>query len=104
MPHLAIEAAHIKWHAAGGPDEPHNGLALCSFHHVALDRGALSLDDSLRILISQHAHGHAQTELLLLRYSGEMLRLPQRGAPTPHLPFLGWHRKEVFRAPARLAG
>jgi uncharacterized protein len=36
---LAIEAAHIKWHAAGGPDAAENGLALCSFHHVALEPG-----------------------------------------------------------------
>jgi putative restriction endonuclease len=100
---LAIEAAHIKWHAAGGPDTPENGLALCSFHHVALDRGAMSLDDSLRFLVSQHVNGHIQTETLLLRYAGEPLRLPQRGAPTPQLPFLRWHRKEVFRGPARAA-
>lgn len=101
---LAIEAAHIKWHAAGGPDAPDNGLALCSFHHVALDRGALSLDDGLRILVSQHAHGHTQTEALLLRFAGEPLRLPQRGAPVPHPPYLGWHRAQVFRGPARLHG
>jgi putative restriction endonuclease len=100
---LAIEAAHIKWHAAGGPDAPENGLALCSFHHVALDRGALSVDDGMRVLVSQHAHGHVLTEALLLRFAGEPLRLPQRGAPAPHLPFLGWHREQVFRRPARAA-
>jgi putative restriction endonuclease len=99
---LAIEAAHIKWHAAGGPDAPENGLALCSFHHVALDRGALSLDDGLRVLVSQHAHGHTQTEALLLRFAGEPLRRPQHGAPVPHPPYLGWHRAQVFRGPARL--
>jgi putative restriction endonuclease len=98
---LAIEAAHIKWHAAGGPDMPDNGLALCSFHHVALDRGALSLDDSLRILVSQHAHGRSQTELLLLRFAGEPLGRPQRGSPLPAEEFLRWHRAEVFRGPAR---
>jgi len=88
---LAIEAAHIKWHAAGGPDEPENGLALCSFHHVALDRGALSLDDELRILVSQHVNGHSQTEELLLRFAGASLRRPQRGAPDPEAAFLTWH-------------
>jgi putative restriction endonuclease len=25
---VALEAAHIKWHQAGGPDEESNGLAL----------------------------------------------------------------------------
>ena len=40
---LGLEAAHIKWHAAGGPDIVSNGLALCVMHHKALDRGALGL-------------------------------------------------------------
>src|SRR5690606_10149319 len=30
---LAIEAAHIKWHQAGGPDRISNGLGLCVLHH-----------------------------------------------------------------------
>jgi putative restriction endonuclease len=101
---LAIEAAHIKWHAAGGPDEPGNGLALCSFHHVTLDRGALSLDHSLRILVSQHVNGHSRTEEFLRRFSGASLRRPQHGAPVPEERFLNWHRTEVFRGPARLTG
>jgi len=33
---LGLEAAHVKWHAAGGPDVLENGIALCSFHHVAI--------------------------------------------------------------------
>ena len=41
---LGLEAAHIKWHAAGGPDDVSNGLALCGFHHKALDRGAWGLE------------------------------------------------------------
>ena len=37
---IALEAAHIMWHQAGGPDTENNGLALCSLHHKLLDRGA----------------------------------------------------------------
>lgn len=40
---LGVEAAHIKWHAAGGPDEPNNGIAHCSFHHKMLDKGAMGI-------------------------------------------------------------
>lgn len=54
---LGIEAAHVKWHAAGGPDEAANGVALCTMHHLWLDRGAVSLADDLTILVSQHVHG-----------------------------------------------
>ena len=45
---LGLEAAHIKWHAAGGPDDVSNGLALCGFHHKALDRGAWGLEPADR--------------------------------------------------------
>ena len=40
---LCLEAAHVKWHAYGGPDKIQNGLALCGFHHKAFDRGAWGL-------------------------------------------------------------
>lgn len=30
---VGLEAAHIKWHQAGGPDRQDNGIALCSMHH-----------------------------------------------------------------------
>lgn len=100
---LGIEAAHIKWHAAGGPDIPENGIALCSFHHVAFDRGALSLDDQLRILISQDVVGRVCLENLLLRFIGSNLGLPQPGTPVPDIEYVRWHRREVFRHPARFS-
>jgi putative restriction endonuclease len=30
---IALDAAHIRWFQAGGPDEESNGLALCVLHH-----------------------------------------------------------------------
>ena len=33
---VGVEAAHIKWHRAGGPDIENNGIALCSLHHKLL--------------------------------------------------------------------
>lgn len=98
---LGIEAAHVKWHAAGGPDEASNGLALCSFHHLAFDRGAISLDDSLRILVSQDVSGQSNVTEFLIRFSGVALRGPQRGTPSPHPDYLAWHRREVFWDPPR---
>ena len=40
---VALEAAHIKWHQAGGPDREENGIALCALHHKLFDRGAFTL-------------------------------------------------------------
>lgn len=101
---LGIEAAHIKWHAAGGPDTADNGLALCSFHHKAFDRGAIGLSDDHRILVSQHVRGSHGVDELLLRYIGRQMRPPQRGEPMPANEHTDWHRREVFRQPARSSG
>ena len=54
---VALEAAHIKWRQAGGPDLEVNGLALCSLHHKLFDRGAFTLSSDLEIFVSDDAHG-----------------------------------------------
>ena len=40
---IALDAAHIRWHQAGGPDKESNGLALCVLHHKTFDLGAFTL-------------------------------------------------------------
>lgn len=100
---FGVEAAHVMEHSAGGPDDVSNGLALCAFHHKAYDRGAVSLDENLRILVSREVHGGSSVEEWLLRYSGSSLRGPQAGTPHPAEQFTRWHRENRFRAPARPA-
>jgi putative restriction endonuclease len=36
---IGVDAAHIRWHAHGAPDEVPNGLALCALHHRLFDHG-----------------------------------------------------------------
>jgi len=98
---LGLEAAHVRWFSHGGPDTPDNGLALCSFHHIALDKGALGLDDNHRILVSGHVFGNTHLDELLFRHIGQPLRPPQAGYAPPATDFVRWHRREVFRAPER---
>ena len=98
---LAIEAAHIRWHAAGGSDTADNGLCLCTFHHKALDRGAIALSDDCRLQVSQHVRGSRGFEELILQYIGKTICPPQIGEPLPSGTNLRWHRREVFRDPAR---
>ena len=98
---LALEAAHIRWHCEGGPDEIDNGLALCSFHHNAFDRGGFGLDPAGRILISRSLHGGEAVTRWLGQFAGASFRGPQTGLPPPAERHLTWHREQVFRAPAR---
>lgn len=100
---LGLEAAHIMWHALGGPDDPANSLLLCSLHHQAFDRGALALSTERRILVSQHLHGGVQVSELIIQLSGKEIRPPLDPTVTPAEVFMSWHRREVFRDPARPA-
>ncbi len=99
---LGIDAGHIKWHSCNGPDTLKNGLALCSFHHVALDSGAISLNDNMRIIVSVDLTGGRRIDEVIYKYEGREVMLPQPGFDPPATEFLKWHRKEVFRSPGRL--
>lgn len=98
---LGLEAAHIKWHCENGPDDARNGLALCSLHHVALDRGAIGISEDNLILVSQEVTGGEEASRLLVSHSLRPLAKPQADEYLPEPEFTNWHRTQVFRGPAR---
>jgi putative restriction endonuclease len=98
---IALEAAHIKWHQAGGPDIEYNGLALCSMHHKLFDRVAFTLNEDNIFMVSDYAHGTTGFDEWLMRLHGEKLKPPQRQLYSPHNDFTTWHVNEVFRGDAR---
>lgn len=94
---IALEAAHIKWHQAGGPDIEQNGIAMCTMHHKLFDRGAFTLDKSLALRVSEAARGTVGLNEWLLQYQGKKLRPPQSRLYYPGRVYLAWHVREVFR-------
>lgn len=98
---LGIEAAHIKWHAYGGPDDIENGEALCTFHHLALDSGALGLTVTGKIQISTDIAGNEEVERLLFKYAGHPFRKPNSAFPSPSHIYVRWHESNVFKGPSR---
>ncbi|MFC4559741.1 phosphorothioated DNA-binding restriction endonuclease [Virgibacillus kekensis] len=98
---VGVEAAHIKWHQAGGPDEEENGLALCSLHHKLFDRGVFTISKDRRMIVSQDAHGTQGFKEMLLSFHGQMVRKPIETVYTPHNSYLDWHVREVFKGPER---
>jgi putative restriction endonuclease len=98
---IGLEAAHIKWHQAGGPDIESNGLALCSLHHKLFDRGAFTLSSKLGILVSEYASGGESFEYWLKRFHGQKIKGPQRPTYYPGKNYIEWHLKEVFHGPSR---
>jgi putative restriction endonuclease len=98
---IALDAAHIRWCQFGGPDSVNNGLACCSIHHQAFDRGAISISNDQRILISSRLYGGDGVESLFVALSGAPLRKPNLSGAVPRQEFLEWHRAQVFRGEAR---
>jgi len=98
---VGLEAAHVKWHQAGGPDTEDNGLALCVLHHKLLDRGAWRLTEDHRLIASEQAHGSKGLKAWLLDYHDQPLACPVRSTYQLEPEFIGWHVREVFRQPER---
>jgi putative restriction endonuclease len=101
---VGIEAAHIRWWAADGPDEVSNAMALCSLHHKLFDRGAIGLTENRTTVVSSHFIGRSNaSNSSVLALVDQPLVAPQVGQPMPHPNQIAWHRSEVFRDPARVA-
>ena len=91
---VALEAAHIKWHRAGGPDQIRNALALCVLHHRLFDAGAFTINFDRTIMIATSVTGHGH-EGALGRFQAEPLFLPAHDDELPDARFLKWHHREV---------
>ncbi|MCE9562118.1 MAG: HNH endonuclease [Planctomycetes bacterium] len=100
---IALDAAHIRWHQAGGPDTEINGLALCVLHHKVFDLGAFTVSDGV-VLVSDQANGTTGFAESLMAYHGKMIRPPQHPDWMPEPKHLEWHGREVFKGDARHRG
>ncbi len=78
--------------------DPRNGIALNALYDRAFDRGLITFDESLRLVISRRLHTKDPPifqRQSLLELAGKTLRLPSRFAPDPTA--LAYHREHVFR-------
>jgi putative restriction endonuclease len=98
---IALDAAHIRWFQAGGPDQESNGLALCVLHHKTFDLGAFTVNHDGVLLVSDQTHGTEGFQEALMRHHGKAVRPPQRQEWRPAPASLDWHAKEVFKGTAR---
>lgn len=98
---IGLEAAHIKWNQAGGPDVEDNGIALCTMHHKLLDRGVFRVTEAYRMRVSQRVHGTSGLTEWLLRYHDQPAARPQHYTYDLNPAYLTWHVREVFEGPER---
>ena len=83
---VALEASHIKWHQASGPDIEANGLALCTMHHKLFDRGAFTISGGLSVVVSEIAHGKSGFSEWLMSFHGHSIQLPIRSCVFRTMP------------------
>jgi putative restriction endonuclease len=99
---ICLEAAHIKWFQANGPDVVQNGIALCSMHHKVFDLGVFTIrPGTYEMVFSQALNGNDEARGRLLAYHGASLVMPQSTQDKPSDEYLDWHEKQVFKKPAR---
>ncbi|MFD9905752.1 phosphorothioated DNA-binding restriction endonuclease [Streptomyces sp. NPDC059063] len=96
---VGLEAAHVRWHSQDGPDEVHNGLALCSLHHALFDLGALGLLPDLRIQVSPLYVARGRAGQAVDALHGQPVTAPRPGRPAVDPQFVLWHGLQVFKRP-----
>lgn len=95
---IGLEAAHIKWHQAGGSDSEVNGLSLCSIHHKLLDYGGITLNENFHVLPSSRLNGDVNVlDDLVYRYENKQILLPRKKGFYPDAYNIDWHVREVFK-------
>ncbi len=95
-----LVASHIRpWsHAVEHRLNPSNGLCLSSLHDKAFDRGLISFNDHLEMLLSPQIKKLKSTIYIenFANYEGKKLRLPCRYPPD--ISQLKYHRNKIFLA------
>ena len=96
-----LTASHIKpWASCATGDEkttPANGLCLNALHDRAFDRGLITVDTSLRLVLSKSLKDALSESVyndFFLRYAGKVISLPQHHAPKSD--YLEYHNNHVF--------
>lgn len=77
--------------------DPTNGVCLNALFDRAFDRGLITLDEGLRVVVSgrlKEAAGRAWLGCSLLEAEGRRIELPMRFPPAKEA--LEWHRERVF--------
>lgn len=100
QPDQLLNASHIiPWREnVEKRADPTNGLSLCALHDRAFDRGLMTLDDGLNIVVAKELkrvkNPSPVHNAALIDIEGEPLRRPERFAPDPDA--LDFHRNRIF--------
>jgi putative restriction endonuclease len=95
---LLIASHIIPW--ATSPDrraDPRNGIALNAIYDLAFDKGLLTIDENLHVVLSPQLYLAGACDFhraTFLAVEGHSIRLPSRFTPDPEA--LRYHRENIF--------
>lgn len=70
-------------------------------HHKLFDRGVFTIDQELKLLVSEDAYGNNGFDEWLMRFHGKEIATPIRPQYKPHDDFILWNVREVFKGAGR---
>ena len=92
-----LEAAHIKPYAESGPHFVSNGLLLRSDLHILFDEGYVTVNEDLRVEVSERIREQYENGREYYQYRGKpLLKVPGVVEERPGKEFLRWHNKEKY--------
>lgn len=77
--------------------DPRNGILLCSVYDRAFDRGLMTFDDRLRVVLHHRLKDDKHPPMIARMFhtiEGQTMHAPQRAKPDPDA--LAYHREEIF--------
>lgn len=101
LPQL-LTASHIKpWSISTATEKlnPSNGICLAKTQDAAFDKGLITLDERLRVVLSNSIRYHMTVQSIeenFIRFEGKEITQPIRHAPSQ--AFLEYHRDTIFQA------
>ena len=93
-----LDAGHIRPYAEGGLHNVSNGLLLRADLHRLFDKGYITVDRDLRLVVSERLKNEFQNGRTYYPLHGSTLRAPKRQQDRPAPDALQWHNENVFAA------
>ncbi len=92
-----VDACHIVPFYKTFNNHPTNGIALCPNLHRAFDKGAISIDNDYRVIVSGTFLENETSPYSLKLLAETQIKLPKDERYWPDLEAFGWHRTHTFK-------
>ena len=93
----ALEAAHIRPYADGGPHDASNGLFLRRDIHSLFDEGYVTVNSSFRLEVSRSLREQFSNGRHYYAMHGSQIYVPGDPGERPNLASLEWHNERVYK-------